>query len=77
MVSLTVRIEVVETPGAVAGRDHLYRTVLGHASHPFDRRLDMLVSRIRKKLGPREDGGERIKAVRGEGYVYLLPGTSL
>ncbi len=76
-VELRLLETLVETPGAVAGRDHLYRTVLGHASHPFDRRLDMLVSRIRKKLGPREDGGERIKAVRGEGYVYLLPGTSL
>ncbi len=67
---------LVETPGVVVGRDHLYRVVIGHTPHPFDRRLDMLVSRIRKKLGPREDGGERIKAVRGEGYVYLLPGAS-
>jgi len=43
-------------------------------AYPMDRSLDMLVSRLRKKLGPRKDGGERIKAVRGEGYVYLLTG---
>ena len=35
--------------------------------------IEVLVSRLRKKLGPRPDGGERIKAVRGEGYIYLLP----
>ena len=38
-VELRLLETLVETPGAVAGRDHLYRTVLGHASHPFDRRL--------------------------------------
>ncbi len=67
---------LLEIPGTVVGRDNLYHTVMGHASHPFDRRLDMLVSRLRKKLGPRGDGGERIRAVRGEGYAYLLPGEA-
>ncbi len=59
--------------GQVVGRDDLYDAVFGHPAYPTDRSLDMLVSRLRKKLGPRPDGGERIKAVRGEGYVYLLP----
>jgi len=43
----------------------------------MDRSLDMLVSRLRKKLGPRKDGGERIRAVRGEGYMYLLAGEKV
>ena len=59
--------------GQVVSRDDLYDVVFGHPAYPTDRSLDMLVSRLRKKLGPRPDGGERIKAVRGEGYIYLLP----
>ena len=59
--------------GQVVSRDDLYDAVFGHPAYPTDRSLDMLVSRLRKKLGQRPDGGERIKAVRGEGYIYLLP----
>lgn len=61
-------------PGQVVNREALYKTLFGHPAYPYDRSLDMLVSRLRKRLGPRTDGGERIKAVRGEGYVYLLAG---
>ena len=60
--------------GQVVERDFLYPQLFGHQAYPMDRSLDMLVSRLRKKLGPRPDGGERIKAVRGEGYMYLLSG---
>lgn len=58
--------------GTVVGRDLLYAEIFGHPAYPGDRSLDMLVSRLRKKLGPRADGGERLKAVRGEGYMYLI-----
>ncbi len=60
--------------GQVVEREELYKTLFGHPAYPMDRSLDMLVSRLRKKLGPRPDGGERIKAVRGEGYMYLSAG---
>ncbi|MDR1041749.1 MAG: response regulator transcription factor [Deltaproteobacteria bacterium] len=63
---------LVQDTGEVVGRDFLYKSIFGHLPYPADRSLDMLVSRLRRKLGPRQDGGERIKAVRGEGYVYLL-----
>jgi two-component system response regulator CpxR len=58
-------------------REFLCKTVFGHPAYPMDRSLDMLVSRLRRKLGPRPDGGERIKAVRGEGYIYLCAGEAL
>ena len=63
---------LVESPGEVVGREFLYRSIFGHPAYPMDRSLDMLVSRLRRKLGTRLDGGERIKAVRGEGYMYLI-----
>ncbi len=65
---------LLQRPGQVVGREFLYKEILGHPAYPTDRSLDMLVSRLRKKLGPRTDGRERIKAVRGEGYMYLTPG---
>jgi two-component system response regulator CpxR len=67
---------LVQNVGEVVGRDFLYKSIFGHQAYPMDRSLDMLVSRLRKKLGPRQDGGERIKSVRGEGYVYLLTGSA-
>ena len=71
---LRLLTHLVQSIGQVVGRELLYKSIFGHQAYPMDRSLDMLVSRLRKKLGPRPDGGERIKAVRGEGYVYLLAG---
>ncbi|MBO0201030.1 winged helix-turn-helix domain-containing protein, partial [Vibrio alginolyticus] len=34
--------------------------------------LDMHISNLRKKLGLRPDGSERIKTVRSIGYIYTL-----
>lgn len=66
---------LTETPGRIVSRENLYKRVFGHAAYHYDRSLDMAVSRLRKKLGPRSDGGERIRAAWGEGYVFLLPGA--
>lgn len=60
-----------ELPGKVVARKDLYQKVFGHSPFYQDRSLDMLVSRLRRKLGARS-GGERIRAARGEGYVFLL-----
>ena len=63
--------KLTEQLGKVLNRELLYKAILGHYSNPFERSLDMHISRLRKKLGPRKDGGERIKAIRGEGYMFL------
>lgn len=79
-VSLTVsEMRLLElfaaSPGEVVGREILYQKILGHPPFPQDRSLDMMICRLRKKLGPRRDGGERIRSARGEGYVLLQSGT--
>lgn len=66
---------LLETPGELVSRDRLCREGLGHAPRPFDRSLDMQVSRIRKKLGPANNGSERIRSVRGEGYILITETT--
>jgi two-component system, OmpR family, response regulator CpxR len=45
--------------------------VLGRPFMPFDRSVDMHVSNLRRKLGIHPEGGERIKTVRGSGYLYV------
>lgn len=66
---------LLEAPGALQSRERLALEGLGRTLRPFDRSLDMHISRIRKKLGPAADGSERIRSVRSEGYVYASRGV--
>jgi two-component system response regulator CpxR len=59
--------------GTVVSREVLVSDVLGRDFSPFDRSIDTHVCNLRRKLGPLEDGGERIKGVRGAGYLYASP----
>ena len=65
---------LLATPGELVARDRLYREVFGRAAMPFERGLDMQISRLRKKLGRTANGADRILAIRGEGYLYALEG---
>ena len=60
--------------GEVVSREDLVQTVLGRSLFAYDRSIDVHVSALRRKLGPYEDGSERIRSVRGIGYLYCLPG---
>lgn len=65
---------LVRRAGNVVSRNDLSREALGRRSSVFDRSLDVHLSNLRRKLGPRPGGGERIKTVRGVGYVYVKHG---
>jgi two-component system response regulator CpxR len=56
--------------GRVIGREELVKEVLGREFSPFDRSIDTHVCNLRKKIGPYSDGTERIKNVRGVGYLF-------
>jgi two-component system response regulator RstA len=43
----------------------------GDADQAFDRSIDVHISRLRKKLGDDPVHPERIKTVRGMGYMYM------
>lgn len=58
--------------GKVIKKEDLSIRVLDRELSPFDRSLDMHISNLRKKLGHREDGSERIKTVRSVGYIYTI-----
>lgn len=58
--------------GKIIKKEDLSVRVLDRELSPFDRSLDMHISNLRKKLGVRPDGSERIKTVRSVGYIYTL-----
>jgi len=64
---------LLHAAGQVVGREKLTHEVLGREFSPFDRSIDTHVCNLRKKIGLLEDGTERIKGVRGMGYLYALP----
>jgi two-component system response regulator CpxR len=64
---------LVRNAGTIVDRGDLSREVLGRRASTFDRSLDVHLSNLRKKLGPLADGSERIKTVRGVGYIYVRP----
>jgi two-component system response regulator CpxR len=58
--------------GRVVPRERLVNAVLSRKFSPFDRSIDMHVSKVRKKLGDTEND-EHIKTVRGVGYIFARP----
>ncbi len=76
----TVEYQLLEVllhnAGQVVPRDDLALKVLGRSLSPFDRSIDVHISRLRKKLRPDCHGVERIKAIRGQGYMYTLSPSS-
>ncbi len=58
--------------GQVVPREQLFQDVLGREFAVFDRSIDNHVSSLRRKLGARVKGVERIKSVRNVGYQYAV-----
>src|SRR5437870_9616388 len=59
--------------GRVVSRERLVNAVLSRKFSPFDRSIDMHVSKVRKKLGDSEGAPEHIKTIRGVGYIFARP----
>ena len=70
----TVEFDLLERllsgAGTIIKREELSSQVLGRNLSPFDRSIDMHISNLRKKLGHHFGAVERIKTVRGVGYIY-------
>lgn len=64
---------LLEAAGETVPREAIADRVLGRRLDPFDRSVDVHISKLRRKLGLRAADGERIKSIRGIGYIYTLP----
>ena len=64
---------LLEHPNRVLNRDQLLDLSQGREALPFDRSIDVQISRLRRRLGddPREPS--LIKTVRNEGYTLSVP----
>jgi two-component system, OmpR family, response regulator len=60
----------VRQPGQALSRDALLGTLRGREWTYFDRSIDTLVARLRKKLADRADRPPLVRSVRGVGYVF-------
>ena len=60
--------EFARWPGRVLSRDHLLGTLAGREADVFDRSVDMLVSRLRRKIEPDPKRPRLIVTVSGSGY---------
>jgi len=58
--------------GRVVSRDELLESAWGETGSRASESLDVIMSRLRRKLGPR-DGRDWIRTVRGEGYALDSP----
>jgi two-component system OmpR family response regulator len=62
-------VALVERPNRVLTRDMLLDLLRGRQAGPFDRAIDVAVSRLRRKLDDNGRQSQLIKTVRGGGYV--------
>jgi two-component system phosphate regulon response regulator OmpR len=63
-------IELVSKEGQPQTRDELCRRVFNREWSPYDRGLDGIIVKLRRKLEPNPDNPLVIKTVRGRGYVF-------
>ncbi len=68
--------KLLRSAGRIMPREELSKDVLGRSPSPFDRSIDMHISNLRKKLGHQVGEAERIKTVRGVGYIYAQSSVS-
>lgn len=77
----TVEFDLLESlmraAGQIVSREELVKSILGRNFTPYDRSIDTHVSNLRRKLGHYLDGIERIKTIRGIGYIYARPGEAV
>lgn len=60
---------LAETPNCVFSRDQLTDVLAGRDASPFDRTIDVMISRLRRRLNDDARDPQLIKTVRSEGYM--------
>jgi DNA-binding response OmpR family regulator len=63
-------LALVRQPGRVLSRDELSQAVTGRVAEPDDRSVDVLMSRLRRKIEPDPKTPRIIVTLSGEGYKF-------
>lgn len=62
-----------ENPNRPLSRDWLLETTSHRSRDPFDRAIDLRITRIRRKIEPAPEKPTVIRTVRGVGYMFVPP----
>jgi len=65
----------VDHPNQVLSRDRLLTLTRNREWQPFDRSIDIRITRVRRKVEEDPDNPRAIRTVRGAGYMFV-PGPA-
>ena len=65
---------LLEHANQVLSRDHLMSLLKGYERLPFDRSIDVRVTRLRRKIEPKPDAPVYLRTIWGEGYLFTPRG---
>ena len=65
---------LLEHSNQILSRDHLISLLKGYERSPFDRSIDVRVTRLRRKIEPKPDSPVFLRTVWGEGYLFTPRG---
>jgi len=60
----------LEHPNTVLSRDHLISLLKGYERSPYDRSIDIRVTRLRRKIEPQSEKPTYLRTIWGEGYLF-------
>jgi two-component system OmpR family response regulator len=63
---------LAEHANSVLSRDQLLETLAQREADPLDRTVDVMISRLRRRLGDDAREPELIKTIRNEGYMLVI-----
>jgi two-component system OmpR family response regulator len=66
-----VLLVFLEHPQRVLTREQILELSRNRFGNTFDRSVDVLVSRLRRKIEPENGGSTLIKTIRGAGYMFV------
>jgi len=68
---------LLEHANQVLSRDRLMSLLKGYERSPFDRSIDVRVTRLRRKIEPRPEAPVYLRTVWGEGYLFTPRGEEM
>ncbi|PLY14571.1 MAG: two-component system response regulator OmpR [Sedimenticola sp.] len=69
-------IVLAQSPGRVLSRDQLMDRLKGGERDPFDRSIDVRITRLRSKIEPKSAPSRYIQTVWGKGYCFTPNGKT-
>lgn len=66
----------VTRPNRILSRDQLIELIKGYERSPYDRSIDVRVTRLRKKIEPNPESPQFIRTVWGKGYMFTPKGNA-